>query len=538
MPEQGPKEAKTTLWTRVWAWVERRSGWLLAAMQVLFFVVFSLAAIRKYELWRMGYDVSLIHQAIWNTVHGRFLETHAYDFTNSLLGTDSFFMAAWMAPFYALVPSVYTLFAVQMAIVSLGALPLYGVAKDRLGGAAGLAIAAVYFLYLPVEYGSLYEIRFRIMAMAWLGFLFLYVERRKYWALWPFILLALSCRLDTTIAVFMLGFYALLRRRPWYYGATLIAAGLGWYLVMTQTIMPALSTREGYMFLEHYAHLGSTPAEVLLAPVTRPLVVLQTVLTPQKLRYLWQMGAPLLFLPVVGLPAFLPALPLLALNLLSTRPNQFDIYHHYQGMVTPFLMVGVVLAWDWLTRVRAPGVLAGFLPRRTPRARGEKEGAAAGAVKDQKGAAPSAASAFSLGWWRLDRTVRLRILILAVLAASLVANLGWRNPLPSIIFGHTPARAAAARALIARIPPDVPVAASNLLAPMIPVRRDIFLVPGGDFYYAAHPEERADYILLDLQSERGEEEAALLEVLRGRPEWRVLEERDGYVLLARGAEGP
>ncbi len=498
MPEQGSKEAEKTPWGRAWAWLGRRSGRLLVAMLALFFVVFSLAAIRKYELMRMGYDVALIHQAVWNTVHGRFLETHAYDFTNSLLGTDSFFMAAWLAPFYALVPSVYTLFVVQMAIVALGAWPLYLLAKDRLGGTAGLAIAAVYLLYLPVEYGGLYEIRFRIMAMAWLGFLFLYIERRKYWALWPFILLALSCRLDTTIAVFLLGVYALLRRRPWYYGLTLMAAGLGWYLAMTQAIMPALSTREGYMFLEHYAHLGSTPTEVLLSPLTRPLVVLQTMFTPQKLRYLLQLGAPLLFLPLLGLPALLSALPLLALNLFSTRPNQFDIYHHYQGMVTPFLMVGVILAWGWLARAR-----------------------------------PSAAPPAPRGWRRLDGTLRLRIAVLAVLAASLAANLAWRNPLISIAGGRVPARMAAARALIAQIPSDVPVAASNLLAPLVPVRRDIFLVPGGDFYYAAHPEERADYILLDLQSERGAEEAALLETLRGRPDWRVVEERDGYVLLSR-----
>jgi hypothetical protein len=236
------------------------------------------------------------------------------------------------------------------------------------------------------------------------------------------------------------------------------------------------------------------------------LLVLETVLQPGKLLYLLQMGAPLLFLPLLSLPALLPALPLLALNLLSTRPNQFDIYHHYQGVVTPFLMVGVILAWEWLardgTRPAAPG-------------------------------APGGAGGGKRSWWRLERTARIRILIVAVLAASLVSNLAWRNPLPSIFFGHMPARAAAARALIAQVPPDAPVAATNLLAPLVPVRRDIFLVPGGDFYYAAHPEDRADYILLDLQSEHGDDEAALLETLRGRPEWSVVDEREGYVLLGR-----
>lgn len=488
--------ARASPWERLWHWPESRSGYLLAMMLTLFFVLFSLAAVRKYELFRMGFDVALIHQAVWNTVQGRFLETHAYDFTNSLLGVDSLWMAAWLAPIYALFPSVYTLFIAQMAIVTLGALPLYWLTRERLGGAAGLLMVAVYFLYLPVEYGSLYEIRLRIMAMAWLGFLFLFVERRKYWAMWPFLLLALSCRLDATIAVAMVGLYAFFRRRPWYYGVTLLAAGLGWYLAMTQVIIPSLSTRSGYMFLEHYQALGNTPVEILRTAVTQPLLVLRTIFQPAKVWYLFQMGIPLLFAPLLSPQASLPVIPLFLLNLLSSRSIQFDIYHHYQGPITAFLMVGTILAWEKLARI-------GERPR-------------------------------LLGWWgRLGRENRIRFFGLALLAASLACNLAFRNPLPSIFFGRAPERTATARALIARIPPDAPVAASNLLSPFIPMRRDLFLIPGGAFHYAEHPEERADYILLDLQSEFGEEEKALLETLRAQPSWEVLAEQDGYVLLMR-----
>ncbi len=487
----------------LWDRLERSSTRLLTAILVLFFALFSLAIVRKYELFRMGYDVALLHQAVWNTVQGRFLETHAYDFTNSLLGTDSFLMAAWLAPLYALFPSVYTLFIAQIAIVTLGALPLYWLARDYLGRGAGLLMAAVYLLYLPVEYGSLYEIRLRMMTMAWLLFLFLFIERQKYGALWPFLLLALSGRLDAAIAVTMVGLYAFLRRKPWYYGATLLATGLGWYLAMTRWIMPALSTRPGYMFLEHYRLLGSTSLEILQTMVTRPGLVLQIIFQPAKGWYFFQMGIPLLFAPLFSWPALIPALPLFLLNLLSSRPIQFDIYHHYQGTITPFLMVGTILAWEKISR-RWQG--SRFLRRPSPSPR-------------ESDAPPDL------------RHVRLFGLLL--LLSSLACNLAFRNPLPAIFFGRAPERTSTAHALIARIPPDTPVAASNLLTPFIPMRRDIYLVPGGDFYYAEHPEERADYILLDLQSERGSEEKALLEKLRASPDWQVLAEQDDYVLLRR-----
>lgn len=463
---------------------------------VLYTVVFMVAAVRKLQLFRMGFDLVFYEQAIWNTVHGRFLETHTVDITNNLLGLDSSYMLACLAPLYALFPSVEALFAAQMAIVSLGALPLYLLARDRLGRAPGLLVAVFYLAYPPVEFGSLYEIRLRIMAMAWLAFLFLFVERQHYWKMLPFLFLALGCRLHTVVAVAMLGIYALLRRKPWYYGVTLLVAGISWYLLVTQVLIPYYS-HKGFIFFDHYKHLGDSPLAMLETVLTRPFLVLQIISTPPKLWFLFQMGVPLLFLPLLSPPAIIPAIALFLTNLLSERPIQWDIYHHYQGMIVPFLMVGLILGWDWLSRWKGP--------------------------------------AWWKQWQQLERITRVRIIGLLLLASSLGSNFAFHNPLPSIFFAHPPDRLKTAQAILARIPPDVPVAASNLLAPHLPMRRDIFLVPGGDFYYVAHPEERVDYIVLDLKSDRGDAEVALMAQLlqQQQPDWRIEIQQDDYVLLVR-----
>ncbi|MBN1483421.1 MAG: DUF2079 domain-containing protein [Chloroflexia bacterium] len=494
-------------WFRFWPWLDRHSVRLLVLLLLLFVLVFSLAAVRKVQLFRVGFDVALIHQAVWNTTQGRFLETHAYDFTDNLLGTDSFFMAAWLAPFYALVPSVYTLLVLQMVIVALGAVPLYLLARERLGPALGLLTAGLYLAYLPVQYGSLYEIRFRMMAMTWLCFLLYFVEKRRYWAALPFLFLALSCRLDTVVAVAMVGLYALLRRRRWALGLTLILAAVGWYLAMNHWILPHYSTRSGYMFADHYLPLGNSPAEILHTALRDPLLVLQVMFTPRKLGYLFQLGLPLLFLPLLHLPSLICLLPLLLLNLLSNRTIQTDIYHHYQGLLVPFLLVGLIHSWAWLAR---------WGPR-------EEGGTGRRKPRPPKGRF----------WFRLSLQDRRRAIGLALLLLSVLSNLFYYNPLPPLLLDRPPARTRMALALIERIPPGSPVAASNLLAPHVPVRRDIFLLPGGDFHYAYKPEERADYILLDLQSERGAEEAALLAQLLAGPDWRVEARQDDYVLLAR-----
>lgn len=535
-----PRTEKVSLWQRLWIWLHCHSIWLLTMLLLLFVVVFSVAAMRKYHLFRVGFDVALIHQAVWNTSQGRFLESHAYDFTNNLLGTDSFFMAAWLAPFYIVFPSLSTLFVVEMIIVAVGAIPLYLLARERLGPAHGLIAALLYLAYLPVQYGSLYEIRFRMMAMAWLCFLLFFVEKERYGALWPFLFLALSCRLDTTIAVAMAGLYAFLRRKRWYYGVTLVVAAVAWYVVMTRLVLPHYSTRAGYMFLEHYLPLGRTPGEIVRTVLADPLLALGVVLEPRKLWYLLQIFLPLLFLPLFHLPAILSALPLFLMNLLSNRKIQTDIYHHYQALLVPFLLLGTIQMWErWggraLSAADRPDPAAG---RPDPAADRPDPQSGTGDSPDAPGPTRSSllrkVRSWLRGvWHRLGDESRRRLIGTLLLGAALGANWLFYNPLPPLLLDEPPARTEAARVLIGRIPLDAPVAASNLLAPHIPVRRDLFLVPGGDFYYAEHPAERADYVLLDLQSERGAEEVALMNRLLEQPAWQVKAWRDGYILLVR-----
>jgi uncharacterized membrane protein len=88
-------------------------------------------------------------QSIWNTTQGRFLEISHYRHTDHLWGMDFIPAILLIVPFYALFPSALTLNFFQALFMALGALPVYGIARDRFGGSrlAGLGWAGVYLLY-------------------------------------------------------------------------------------------------------------------------------------------------------------------------------------------------------------------------------------------------------------------------------------------------------------------------------------------------------------------------------------------------------
>lgn len=515
IPPAGPTHPRLRTIT---TWVDLHSRALLPTMILGYIVVVSLAAIRKFQMYRMGYDLALIQQVIWNTLHGRFFETYAYDFTNNLLGTDSFFVQLVLLPIYAIFPNPTSLLIGETIIVGTSAIPVYLIARDHLKQRwAALLIAAIYLAYLPVLWGNLYEIRERVMAMAWILWILLCIERRWYWRMWIPLILALSCRLDTTIGVAMLGVYTLLLRLPirrqrqrldtddqdpttprpvpWRYTITLFISAITWNIFVTRWLIPHYTTRPGYMFLTIYAGLGDTPTEIIWNVVSHPFHTLGMMLAPGKLWYLLGMFLPLIFLPLLSWRLLLTMLPLYGLNLLSPRRIQWDVYHHYQGQIVPLMLLGTIYGLAILYRRRTLGQ---------------------------------------------DTLV---FALAGMLMATLISHAVYGNEFGRSFKRWTAnERETAANTLIQQIPPDVPVAATNLVAPHIPVRRQIWLVPGDQFYYAAHPFAEAAYALIDMQPQAdGSKTPEILDTEKAIAAggWCQLDLRANYLLLKRqaGAHG-
>lgn len=486
------------------AWLERAALPLLLLLMAAFALVFTRMALARLDAFRQGFDLVSYVQPIWNTAHGRPFEQSIYAGTDTILGVDLFLIEGLLALPYRLLPGYGTLFGILAAVTALGALAIYLIAREALGSRlAALLAGSLYLFSLTIQSVTPYEFRPRLIAATALLFAFYFAQRQRAAAFWLALLVALSVRLDVALVVAMLGLYGLLRRRPWPFALAPLLVGLGYWLLGLFVVVPALRQGQSFLFLFYFSWLGATPGEMLRTLVTQPLYVLANVLTPAKLLYTLHLLWPVALLALLRPKELLPALPPYAINMLGSERTQFTITYDYSVLIVPWVLLAGVLTAGDIVRGRGP------------------IGRALGRLR----AAPA-------------RAVVAPLLLGLLLLATLSQHAALGSPLVQYLRGYPPhPRAAAAHQALAALPPEAPVAVSNVLGPHVPMRRGLYFFPGNRAY---SPEliDRAAWVLADRGMGATAQtpcpaECAAVERLQGSGAWRTVLDSDGYVLLER-----
>ena len=130
--------------------------WLLILLNI---GLFSWQSVARHQAFATNaYDLGNVNQAFWNTVHGRPLHFTNWRGVELDLASDNR-MAMHVEPIYFVLAPIYwlwqrpeTILILQTVILALGALPVFWLARDRLGShLAGVAFAAVYLLFPGLE---------------------------------------------------------------------------------------------------------------------------------------------------------------------------------------------------------------------------------------------------------------------------------------------------------------------------------------------------------------------------------------------------
>jgi uncharacterized membrane protein len=349
---------------------------LLALLMLVYFVYFGLYATQRHLAFETGaFDVGVYAQPLWNFIQGR-------DFAVSLIEDNGPLRWAThvepilflIAPIYKLWPDPRTLLWLQVAGLTLAALPLYALAARRLQNEwVALTMVAAYFLLPATESVTLFDFHAVTFAPPFLLAAIYFLDRalssqgKSLW-FWPevrqdnvgqtvnlsykwayalaalFFLLALSTKEDIPLYVFMIGLYLLLLRRRWWEGGLLAVVSLAWFYVASQVIIPAFRTGgEQSIYLAWFETLGDTPLEIALSPFTAPDKVLALIFRPGSLSALGMLTIPLALLPVLGLPVLVMGASGLAQFFLSQNPTlrQLETWH-YAAPLLPFVMLATI----------------------------------------------------------------------------------------------------------------------------------------------------------------------------------------------------
>jgi uncharacterized membrane protein len=322
-----------------------RSRWVLWFLVAVSAILFFISSSLKHTIFQShAWDLGIFDQAIYLIAQGQapissFLGFH-------ILGDHAAFILYPLALLYKIYPSVYWLLGIQAIALASGMIPTWLLARQAGLSRRDAGWISLAYIFYPVIF-SINQFDFHPDV---------FVPAALLWAIWgarsqkmgvfcSAIVTVLCCKavLGLTIAMMGLWLFGFDRRRK--YGLVAIIAGLAWFVIGTQMVIPFFGGANAMIgrHLFRYGELGDSFSEVAITAITKPWVVIGQIVSKDNLRYLFRVFFPVIWgiMPQYCAP-LLGALPAISLNLLSVSPNQKDLIFQYSLPVLPFLLVSVI----------------------------------------------------------------------------------------------------------------------------------------------------------------------------------------------------
>lgn len=323
------------------------TGWLLGAAIAVWIVVFGrLVWLRHDRFATFDFDLGHHDQAIWLLSRGKGFITVS---GMPVLGHHLTLAYFGVVPLYWLGGGPQLLNLLQTAALALAAVPIYLLARHRLGNSWwALALGAAWLLNPTVQWLCWETWHPETMAIPFLLAAYLFASRGQWRWYWVALVAALAWKEDISIAVAVLGVVLALsgRRRM---GLVTLGLGVVWFVAAYGVIMPHFNggTNHAGIF---YGDLGSSPTELARTAVTDPGAVIGRLRDNDAVGYARDLLAPFGFLPLLAPGIVAVAVPQFLANSLTTASFFYDIRFHYTAVIVATLAIATVEAIAFLRR--------------------------------------------------------------------------------------------------------------------------------------------------------------------------------------------
>ena len=401
---------------------------LLVLLYAAFFSAYSIYCFLNFSF--SAYDAGMHDQAVWKLATGRGLFNTVRGL--NVWGDHCWFIMLLMAPLYWIAPHLGTLLVVQSAALAAGAVPLAVLAHRKTGNRwAALALAGAWLLSPALQNMNLENFHPEVVAAPFLLWAIERADVKRWTGYWIAFALALICKEDMALTLFMLSLWVLICR-DWKHGVAGMALCLLWFGFCMKVVLPLMNDHGFFRFSGGYWFSGFWQHKFELS------FYRECFTSPQAQQYFLRMGVPVLFLGLLHPLIVAIALPSMFINLVTRNPYLVSIDYHYTYQALPALFAATACAIGWIG-ARLP-------------------------------------------WGKLA----VWVLALAVLGASWRANALWSHlPVPKAFselqrhrhfYLHSGAAQRFAR-LAAHLPvdPDVPIAASHNIVASLTHRNEIYM---------------------------------------------------------------
>lgn len=465
--DEDPDERPT--WRRALA-LAREHAPLLGAigLAVAYGLFFSRLSITNHQaLNTRTTDLGYYDNIFYQSSHGKFL---GCSFLRGGTHRSAHFdpILVLLSPLYYLAPRAELLLALQSFWLGMGAIPVFLLARAKLGRPLpALALAACYTLFPALHGANLYEFHSLTLINPLVVWLLFFFETRRLVPYYLTLGLLLLCREDVPLLLCFVGAFALISGKSWgpRLGRRTIAISLVYFVLakfyfMSGGLLGEGEAKESYSYTYYYEELipdRSSAKELVISLLTNPTFVLKLMSEEAKINFLFLLFVPLLLLPALARRGRVMLVYGLAFCLLASRDPVYTVHFQYTSVLTPILFA------------LAPMALADIAER------GER-------------------SLFGLDGRRLVATFAAGSLVASLLVSwkfgAIAENLSFRGGFSRVVRGLTPdqqGRYAWVREQVARIPPYASVASTPRMGPHVSNRKEAY------FY----PDKPADFVFLD-----------------------------------------
>jgi len=256
----------------------------------------------------------------------------------------------WLGAIFGTVP---VLLAAQATAYAATAFPLARLAGRRLGPIAYVCAGFAWLLHPNLGHVVPYEFHPGTLAVLPLAWLIDAVDRRDARALLACVAATLACREDlatvTAVAslVAAVSFWRADRASRERGGRVRLAVGaaaasVAYLLLFLLVLHPMYAPRVGSLQL-HFGQWGQSFPAVARYLLAHPAALFAHLTAPSRLLYALTVLAPVgLVLPLLAPRWLLPALPVLAVNLVSHFPTTLDLQSHYLTPALPFVLAAAI----------------------------------------------------------------------------------------------------------------------------------------------------------------------------------------------------
>lgn len=303
---------------RIQARLESQTGdrWIPGVLGTLLTLFLIWAGLARLDGLETGQDLAGYSQAIWLLANGTQPEASMFGDGVHVLELHWSLVLYPLSLFARVFAAPRVLIVAQGIALGLGVPAIWGLARRvsqlRIGAATALVVA---YAFHPVTHRlATNDFHPETLAVPALLGLALFGARRRWVWYWVCVVIVLACRADLGLAVALWGFVLLGdgERRA---GLWTLGVGSVWSLGVLLVVQPIVT--DAVITGGQYGKYGDSLGEVGLNGLRHPLMLLGDLVAEGNVTLLVGLLAPVIFLPLLSIRHFLPAIPLGALYLIT-----------------------------------------------------------------------------------------------------------------------------------------------------------------------------------------------------------------------------